>query len=136
VQDNSGTTRVYAPDVAGNLEEFYSASGTTTWTEDSRGGTWPDDATSSVGSGGVLKVFAIGTTTNMYYDQLPPGGSWSGWVSVAGTLTQFRVVKGLVIKSREPRSRRSRPDAGTLGAAVQMMGNLADAARWQVRWRF
>jgi hypothetical protein len=87
VQDNSGTTRVYARDTHGSLEEFYSASGTTTWTEDNRNGTWSDDAAASVGSGGFVKVFDIGTTTNMYYDQLPPGKTWSGWTEMNGTLT-------------------------------------------------
>jgi hypothetical protein len=87
VQDNSGTTRVYARDTNGSMEEFYSASGTSTWTEDSRGGTWRDDAAASVGSGGFVKLLAIGTTTNMYYDQLAPGKTWSGWTEMNGTLT-------------------------------------------------
>jgi hypothetical protein len=87
VQDHGNTTRVYVRDSAtAAMDEFYSAGGTTTWAEDGQSGAWPSDAAASVGGGGYLKVFAVGTSANMYQNQLPPGGVWSSWADISGSL--------------------------------------------------
>ncbi len=71
---------------AGALREYYAASSTNTWNTDSLAGAWPSDVTASVGSGGYLKIFGIGTSAAMYQMQLPPDGTWAGWTNMNGTL--------------------------------------------------
>jgi hypothetical protein len=86
VQDTSGTIRAYARGVSGGaLDEFYAASGSTSYSSDSRGGSWPYDAAALAGSGGFVHLFDVGTTASMYWQDRTPGGSWSAWTNLGGT---------------------------------------------------
>jgi hypothetical protein len=85
VQDNSGTIHVFVRAGSGTLYTNALPQGSNTWSGfTSIGGTWPNDAAAIVGSGGYMFVFAIGFTHNLYDDELPPGGSWSGWANLGG----------------------------------------------------
>jgi hypothetical protein len=50
------------------------------------GGAWQQDAQAYAGAGGTEWLYAVGNTTNMYYDKLT-NGSWSGWTSLGGAFT-------------------------------------------------
>jgi hypothetical protein len=87
VQDAAGTIRVFARTSAGSLYTISLPQGSNTWSGwTSLGGTWPEDATAVAGSGGYTSVFAVGTTHQLYDDELSPSGSWSGWTSLGGSL--------------------------------------------------
>jgi predicted alpha-1,6-mannanase (GH76 family) len=88
IQDTGNTLRAYAPDVSsGVLEEFHAAGGSTTYGEDSRGGSWPYDAAAAAGSGGYVDVFDVGLTDNAYWQYLTPAPAWSSWVNLGGSFT-------------------------------------------------
>lgn len=87
-QDTGGTLRAYAPDVSlGVLEEFHAAAGSTTYGEDSRGGSWPNDAAAVAGSGGYVDLFDVGSTANVYWQYLTPAPAWSAWINLGGSFT-------------------------------------------------
>jgi hypothetical protein len=88
VQDTSGTMHVFVRNASGTLYTNDLPYGSNTWAGfTSLGGTWPDDVGAIAGSGGYMFVFAVGVTQKLYDDELPPGGSWSGWNSLgSGTI--------------------------------------------------
>jgi hypothetical protein len=93
VQDTDGNNHVFVRSTSGTLYANEVPSGSTTWTGfTSLGGTWPDDVAAIVGSGGFMFVFAVGATRNLYYDELPISGSWSGWNSLGGSTTGIPAV--------------------------------------------
>jgi hypothetical protein len=55
----------------------------------SRGGAWPADPAAFTDAGGNVRVFASGTTGNLYEDRLSPsaGWTWTGWGSLGGSIT-------------------------------------------------
>jgi hypothetical protein len=85
-QDASGTIHVFARAASGALYTTTLPQGSNTWSGfSSLGGTWPGNAAAIAGSGGYLFVFEVGTTHNLYDDELPPGSSWSGWNNLGGS---------------------------------------------------
>jgi hypothetical protein len=83
VQDSAGEVHVFVRTTAGTLYTDAIPQSSNTWTGfSSLGGTWPNDVAAIVGTGGYLFVFAVGTSTDLYDKELPPGGSWSGWTSL------------------------------------------------------
>jgi Glycosyl hydrolase family 76 len=92
VQDNTGVIRAFARGANGSLYTD-SLSGTTWSGFTNLGGVWPYDVAALAGTGGYVHVFAVGTTGNLYHDQmLPPGGSWSGWSDLGGQVTGVPAV--------------------------------------------
>jgi len=88
VQDNSGVIHVFVRTTAGTLYTATVSPGSTTWSAfTSLGGTWPDDVGANIGSGGTLSVFAVGTTSDLYRDNLSTSGVWTGWVDLGGDVT-------------------------------------------------
>lgn len=85
-QDHSGVIRVF---VRGQNGDLYTITRTgSTWSGfSSLGGIWPSDVTALVGQGGYVHLFAVGTTRNLYHDQMGPGGPWSGWGDLGGQVT-------------------------------------------------
>jgi hypothetical protein len=93
IQDASGNEHIFVRDSAGALYTAVEDSGSTTWSSwSSLGGTWPDDVVVDVGGGGWMNVLAIGLTTDLYQNDLPPGGSWAGWKSIATGLNGVPAV--------------------------------------------
>lgn len=83
VQDTNGNNHVFVRTTSGTLYTNEVPSGSTTWTGfTSLGGTWPDDVAAITDSGGYMFLFAVGATAGLYDNELPPGGSWSGWNSL------------------------------------------------------
>ncbi len=91
VQDHTGVIRVFARGVNGSLYTD-SLSGTTWSGFTNLGGVWPYDVAALVGKGGYVHVFAVGTTGNLYHDQMLPGSSWSGWSDLGGQVTGIPAV--------------------------------------------
>lgn len=88
VQDTSDNNHVFVRSASGTLYTATLAAGTSTWSSfTSLGGTWPDDVDAFVGGGGTLRVLAVGTTKQLYHDDLESDGSWSGWTSIGGSVT-------------------------------------------------
>jgi len=50
------------------------------------GGRFTDSAAALVGSRGYVWIFGIGTDCAMYERHLAPGGSWSAWGLVGGSV--------------------------------------------------
>jgi hypothetical protein len=48
-------------------------------------GTLPNDVGAVVGGGGWMYVMAVSSNSELYYDELPPNGTWSGWTLVSST---------------------------------------------------
>jgi predicted alpha-1,6-mannanase (GH76 family) len=88
-QDSSGTIRAYARDTSGGaLEEFYAASGSSTYSLDSHGGDWPYDGAAVADTGThVVSLFAVGPTANAYWQYLTSTPSWSSWDDLAGSFS-------------------------------------------------
>jgi predicted alpha-1,6-mannanase (GH76 family) len=92
VQDNTGVIRAFIRGENGNLYTD-SLSGSTWSGFSDLGGTWPSDVAALVGKGGFVHVFAVGTTGNLYHDQMAaPSGSWSGWSDLSGQVTGVPAV--------------------------------------------
>ena len=88
VQDTTGEIHIFVRSASGALYTTDLPHGTTTWSSfTSLGGTWPNDASAEVGSGGYMYVFEVGTNQQLFDDELAPGSSnWSGWTSLGGSV--------------------------------------------------
>jgi predicted alpha-1,6-mannanase (GH76 family) len=86
VQDHTGAIRVFVRGMNGNLYTD-SLSGSTWSGFSDLSGIWPSDVGAFVAGGGFTRVFAVGTTANLYQDVLDPGHPWSGWANLGGSVT-------------------------------------------------
>jgi hypothetical protein len=67
------------------LYEDHLDAGSSSWSGfGDMGGTWPQDATEFVDSSGIVHLFAVGTTGNLYEKTLT-GSTWSGWADLGGS---------------------------------------------------
>jgi hypothetical protein len=82
VQDSSGMFHIFVRDDTGVLYEDRMQNGSGTFS--SLGGISQDDPAAVLAGSNTIYVFEVGWTTQMYYDKLPSGGSWSGWTSLGG----------------------------------------------------
>jgi hypothetical protein len=87
VQEKNGNIDVFTRDaVTGHLFEVQLVGGTGTWSGFANlGGTLPNDVGAVVGGGGWMYVMAVSSNSELYYDGLPPNGSWSGWTLLSST---------------------------------------------------
>lgn len=56
-----------------------------------------------MGSGGWTAVVSVGNNGTLYYDSLPPGGSWSGWTQISGSSSVTGVP--MIIQDKESNDR-------------------------------
>lgn len=83
----SGTIRVFVRATTGVMQQDSVPFHSTTWSGLSGlGGSWQQDAVGYPGSGGTDWLYAVGSTTNLYYDKLG-SGTWSGWTNLNGSFT-------------------------------------------------
>lgn len=89
LQDNAGQIDLFARSaVNGNMWETTLPSGSTTWSAFTKlGGNLPNNVDGVVGSGGVIYLMGVGNNSELYYDELPAGGSWTGWTLIGGKVT-------------------------------------------------
>ena len=90
VQDKSGAIHVFARAAStGNLWENVLPGGSTTWSGfNNLLGVLPNNVTAVVGVGGWMYMVGVGNNSALYYDELPPGGTWTGWTFlVSGKVT-------------------------------------------------
>lgn len=87
VQEKNGNIDVFTRDaVTGNLYEVQLVGGTGTWSGFTNfGDTLPNDVGVVVGGDGWLYMMGVSSNSELYYDGLPPNGSWSGWTLVSST---------------------------------------------------
>jgi hypothetical protein len=143
VQDKSSEIRVFARSVStGNVWEVDLPSGSTTWSAFSKlGGNVPDGVSAVVGGGGFMYLMSVGNNSALYYDKLPPGGSWSGWTKIGGIVTGAPAIMqdasgndhvfvreagdGALLTSVLPSGSSTWPDLSSLGGSM-----LSDPVTW------
>jgi predicted alpha-1,6-mannanase (GH76 family) len=93
-QDSAGTIRAYARDTSGGaLQEFYAASGSSSYSTDSHGGDWAYDGAAVASTGThVVSLFAVGLTASAYWQYLTAAPSWSSWNDLAGSFAGVPAV--------------------------------------------
>lgn len=98
VQDGSGKIHVLVRDsTSGNLWEDALPSGSSTWSGfTSLGGTLPNDVAAVANGNGSIVVVGTGNDSALYYDELPSGGSWSGWTHIGTGGTAVTGIPAIV----------------------------------------
>ena len=82
----AGTIRVFVRSTTGAMEQDSVPFHSTTWSGlTGLGGSWQEDPADYASAGGTDWLYAVGSTTNMYYDKL--SGTWSGWTGLGGAFT-------------------------------------------------
>jgi hypothetical protein len=128
VQDTSGTAHVFVRAASGPLYTNSVPSGSTVWSGfTDLGGNWPSDVAADVGGGGWMGVFAVGTTTDLYEDDLPPGGSWSGWTSLG---TGVMGVPAVIIDAAGSDSGTWRVFVRSTSGALETTSAAAGSSTW------
>jgi hypothetical protein len=82
VEDTAGKLHIFVRSTTGTLYDDQFQNGTSTFV--SLGGKSPDDPAAVLTSNDTIYTFEVGWDTQLYYNKLPSGGSWSGWTVLGG----------------------------------------------------